>query len=172
MSFLVLMFFPPFSDLWERNPGPDGEHCLAHLVHTHGRLVSLVRNTEASYSLILQCYYGSTVRINWYHDGTLKILHFHYHINTLISSTLIINGTRIVLCITVTDFNTVHGTVHTGGRSWVRIGGHRRFGDHRAAHPSDSSTLSRSLPRRSTGTRSGELRIWVEMFYVWRAINL
>ncbi|KAK8372958.1 hypothetical protein O3P69_012325 [Scylla paramamosain] len=34
---------------------------LAHLVHTHSRLVSLVRETEASYSLILQCYYGTAI---------------------------------------------------------------------------------------------------------------
>ncbi|KAK8400959.1 hypothetical protein O3P69_002623 [Scylla paramamosain] len=48
-------------DLWKRTSGSAAGSRLAHLVHTHSRLVSLVRETEASYSLILQCYYGTAI---------------------------------------------------------------------------------------------------------------
>ena len=68
-----------FTDLWERISGPAKESHLAHLVHTHDRLVSLVRETEASYSLILQSYYGTAVRKEVYRDEILKLAYILHH---------------------------------------------------------------------------------------------
>lgn len=61
---LFLRGYPVLSDLWKRtvNPDPEHQHRLAQLVQTHRRLVAIARETEASYSLILQWYYGSAVR--------------------------------------------------------------------------------------------------------------
>lgn len=72
-----------FPDLWKRTSHSAAESCLAHLVHTHGRLVSLVRETEKSYSLILQCYYGSAVR-KVYCNEICKLSYILYHFATII----------------------------------------------------------------------------------------
>lgn len=58
------MVYRVLSDIWNQavDPTPERQHRLAQLVQTHRRLVIFAKETEASYSLILQWYYGSAVR--------------------------------------------------------------------------------------------------------------
>lgn len=58
------MVYCIFSDIWSQavDPTREHQHRLAQLVKTHRHLVILAKETEASYSLILQWYYGSAVR--------------------------------------------------------------------------------------------------------------
>lgn len=48
-------------DIWRRQDKTRGR--LGHLVQSHCHLVSLVRETEAIFGPMLQCYYASTVSI-------------------------------------------------------------------------------------------------------------